>query len=131
MNIGELSKETRVPAKTIRYYEEIGLLPEASRGNNGYRHYQPQDVDRLVFLRRARAFGFTLEECRGLLDLLNDPKRKSADVKALTEAHLAELDAQLKELRALRKQLGELSDACSGDDSADCAILDALQARRQ
>jgi len=129
MNIGDLSREARVPTKTIRYYEQVGLLPEPARGANGYRHYEAVDIDRLVFLRRARAFGFTLEECRRLLDLLNDSDRKSADVKALTKSHLAELDAQLLELRALRKQLGELADACAGDEGAECAILDALQTR--
>lgn len=126
MNIGDLARETRVPAKTIRYYEEIGLLPEAMRSANGYRTYAPRDVERLVFLRRARSFGFTLEDCRALLDLLNNPKRKSADVKALTQKHIEELDAQLKELRALRKQLAELTDACAGDEGSACAILDAL-----
>ncbi len=127
MNIGELSRVSKVPTRTIRYYEEIGLIPEAVRGSNGYRHYEQKDVDRLDFLRRTRAFGFTIEECRKLLDLLNDPKRKSADVKAVTEAHLKELDAQLKELRALRKQLGDLAGACAGDGGADCVILNALQ----
>ncbi len=67
MNIGHLSQETQVPTKTIRYYEEIGLLPEAVRSANGYRSYGPRDVDRLTFLRRARSFGFTLDECRELL----------------------------------------------------------------
>ncbi len=129
MNIGDLAAKSKLPTKTIRYYEDIALLPKPARGANGYRQYEPRDVDRLVFLRRARAFGFTLEECRTLVDLLSDPDRKSADVKALTEVHLDELDAQLKELRALRKQLGELSEACSGDESADCAILNALQSR--
>jgi len=126
MNIGELAGETEVPAKTIRYYEEIGLLPEPKRGANRYRVYSVRDVDRLVFLRRARAFGFTLEECRALLRLLNNPRRKSSQVKALTQDHLKALDLQLKELRALRKQLSELADACAGDEGAECAILDAL-----
>ncbi len=126
MNIGELASRANVRPKTIRYYEEIGLLPEAERGSNGYRSFATRDVNRLVFLRRARAFGFTLDECRALLDLLNDPDRKSADVKSLTRNHLDDLDKQLKELRALRKQLGELADACAGDEGADCAILDAL-----
>lgn len=126
MNIGDLAREARVPPKTIRYYEEIGLLPAAVRGANGYRTYGPRDVERLTFLRRARAFGFTLDECRELLALLSNPRRKSADVKALTQEHLKDLDAQLKELRALRKQLAELTEACAGDEGADCAILEAL-----
>lgn len=126
MNIGDLAREARVPAKTIRYYEEIGLLPLAARGANGYRTYGPRDVERLTFLRRARAFGFTLDDCRELLGLLNNPGRKSADVKALTEEHIKELDAQLKELRALRKHLAELTHACAGDERSECAILEAL-----
>lgn len=126
MNIGELATRAGVPAKTIRYYEESGLIPPAKRDTNGYRIYGPADVERLRFLRRARAFDFSIEECRDLLGLLGDPHRKSADVKELTERHIEDLDQKLKELRALRKQLAELSDACSGDESADCAILDAL-----
>ncbi len=126
MNIGELAQKSGLPAKTIRYYEDIELLPPSARNANGYRIYDTKDIKRLQFLRRARAFGFSLEECRELLSLLNNPNRKSADVKQMTKAHLESLDQQLKELRALRKQLGELSDACSGDDSASCAILDAL-----
>lgn len=126
MNIGDLAREARVPAKTIRYYEEIGLLPLAARGANGYRTYGPRDVERLTFLRRARAFGFSLDDCRELLGLLNNPGRKSADVKALTEEHIKELDAQLKELRALRKHLAELTHACAGDERSECAILEAL-----
>jgi len=130
MNIGEVSREARVSTKTIRYYEEIGLLPEAVRGNNGYRNYEANDVDRLVFLRRARAFGFTLDECRALLDLLNDPKRKNADVRALVEEHLVALDKRFKDLRAFRKQLIELFDACASDKNAECAILNALLSGR-
>jgi len=126
MNIGKLALKSELPAKTIRYYEEIDLLPAAARDTNGYRTYDARDVKRLQFLRRARAFGFSLEECRNLLSLLNNPKRKSADVKQMTQMHLDDLDNQLKELRALRKQLGELTDACSGDEGAECAILDAL-----
>jgi len=126
MNIGELADRSGVPAKTIRYYEKSKLIPPAKRDVNGYRIYGPADVERLEFLRRARAFDFSIEECRALLQMLGDPHRKSGDVKRLTEGHIASLDQKLKELRALRKQLGELSQACSGDESADCAILDAL-----
>jgi Cu(I)-responsive transcriptional regulator len=126
MNIGELAEKSGVPAKTIRYYEESGLIPPAKRDTNGYRIYDPSDVERLAFLRRARSFDFSIDECRALLNLLGDPRRKSADVKRLTERHIAELDKKLKELRALRRQLSELADACSGDEGAECAILDAL-----
>jgi len=126
MNIGELAEHSGVPAKTIRYYEESGLIPPAKRDFNGYRIYGPADVERLQFLRRARAFDFSIEECRALLKMLGNPRRKSADVKKLTEGHIAALDQKLKELRALRKQLAELSEACSGDEGAECAILEAL-----
>ncbi len=128
MNIGETAERCGLGAKTIRYYEQSGLIPPANRNTNGYRIYSASDVERLRFLRRARAFGFSLEECRELLALLNNPERKSSDVKRLTEHHLELLDKKLKELRALRKQLGDLSSACSGDDTAECAILDALVA---
>jgi len=126
MNIGELGTNAGVPAKTIRYYEESALIPPAKRDTNGYRIYGPADVARLKFLRRARSFGFSIDECRHLLELLNNPNRKSADVKNLTNRHIAELDRQMKEMRALRKQLAEMSDACAGGEGAECAILDAL-----
>jgi len=125
MNIGAASQRTGLPAKTIRYYEEIGLL-SPGRAGNGYRDYSANDVHRLRFLQRARGLGFSVEECRQLLSLYDDKHRESADVKALASAKLAEIDRKLAELTALRAMLGHLLSHCHGDARPDCPIMDGL-----
>jgi Cu(I)-responsive transcriptional regulator len=122
MNISEVGKRAGLPPKTIRFYEEIGLITP-KRMANGYRVFSPQDLHKLAFLRRARALGFGIEECRALLALYADPARASAQVKALARDHLARVDAQLRELTELRATLGELVAACAGDGRPDCPIL--------
>ena len=87
MNIGRAAKETGLSVKTIRYYESIGLIRPA-RDANGYRAFGGRDVHRLAFLARARALGFSIEECRALLRLYDDEARASADVKRLAQSHL-------------------------------------------
>jgi len=125
MNIGEAARRSGLPAKTIRYYEEIGLLrPE--RRENGYRDYGDDDVHRLRFLKRARGLGFGVEECRALLALWHDRNRASADVRRLAEAHLEEVDRKIEELRSLRATLAHLVEACRGDRRPDCPILAGL-----
>ncbi|GGB46280.1 Cu(I)-responsive transcriptional regulator [Roseibium aquae] len=125
MNIGDASKETGLPAKTIRYYEEIGLvMPD--RAANGYRDYCEADVHRLRFLQRSRSLGFSIQECRLLLSLYQDENRASADVKALALAKIEEVDRKIAELRSLRATLSDLAAHCSGDDRPDCPIMDDL-----
>ena len=104
MNIGDAAERSGLPAKTIRYYEDIRLLKPA-RGDNGYRDYSDADVHRLRFLQRARSLGFSVEECRQLLSLYGDRDRSSADVKAIAEAKLTEIDRKIAELMGLRKTL--------------------------
>ncbi|MCB1632477.1 MAG: MerR family transcriptional regulator, partial [Pseudomonadales bacterium] len=87
MRIGEIAEVTGVPPKTIRYYEEIGLIPRASRGDNGYRRYRQRDVEILRFIQRARRLGFSVKDVGNLLALWHDTGRASADVKALALAH--------------------------------------------
>ncbi|MCC6002237.1 MAG: Cu(I)-responsive transcriptional regulator [Pararhodobacter sp.] len=125
MNIGEASAASGLPAKTIRYYEEIGLLRPA-RDGNGYRSFAPRDVHRLAFLARARALGFSIEECRTLLALYEDDSRASADVKRLAERHLERIDRRIAELQALRATLAGLVAGCAGDRRPDCPILKDL-----
>jgi len=125
MNIGDASERTGLPAKTIRYYEDIQLVKPARHGN-GYRDYSEQDVHRLRFLQRARGLGFSVEECRQLLSLYGDQTRESADVKALAESKLVEVDRKIKELMGLRKTLQHLVHSCHGDERPDCPILDEL-----
>ncbi|MEL7462900.1 MAG: MerR family DNA-binding protein [Pseudomonadota bacterium] len=127
MKIGDAAKGSGLPVKTVRYYADIGLVTPA-RGANGYREYGEAELKRLAFIGRARAFGFSIAECRRLLGLYDDPNRASADVKRLAEAHLAELDGKLAKLKTLREELAAIASACAGDDGARCPIIDHLAA---
>lgn len=125
MQIREVEQSAGLPAKTIRYYEEIGLV-RPNRQDNGYRIYSTEDVHRLRFLQRARGLGFSIEDCRALLSLYDETGRESADVRAIAEAHLDEIDRKIRELKGMRQTLAHLVHACHGDDRPDCPILDDL-----
>ncbi len=125
MNIGDVATQTGLPAKTIRYYEDIDLI-KPLRDDNGYRRFREQDVHKLNFLGRARALGFTIEDCRTLLALYEDETRASADVKRVARDHLSQIEAKIADLNAMRDTLGHLIDACAGDDRPDCPILKDL-----
>jgi MerR family transcriptional regulator, copper efflux regulator len=125
MNIGTAARLSGMPVKTIRYYDEVGLLT-TQRGANGYRDYGEDDVHRLRFVRRARSLGFSLQECRQLLALYSDKRRASAEVKAIASEKLAEMDRKIAELTALRATLGHFVATCHGDDRPDCPIMDGL-----
>ena len=122
MNIGTAADRSGLPAKTIRYYEDIGLI-RPDRGANGYRAFSEADLHRLAFLGRARSLGFSIEECRALLALYADPGRASADVKEMAVAHLVAIDRKIAELQGLRATLAHLVHRCHGDDRPDCPIL--------
>lgn len=126
MNIGEAAKRSGLSAKMLRHYETIGLIAPAGRGTNGYRRYGEDDLQRLAFIRRARALDFSLEEIGRLLGLWDDRQRASADVKALAATHVAALDRKIAELRQLRDSLQALVEHCQGDDRPDCPILRGL-----
>ena len=125
MNIGDASERSGLPAKTIRYYEEIGLV-RPDRGDNGYRDYREADIHKLRFLQRARGLGFSVEECRQLLALYEDRNRASADVRLMASAKLSEIDRKIRELTGLRRTLETLVHACHGNDRPDCPILEEL-----
>ena len=125
MNIGIAAEESDLPPKTIRYYEDIGLI-RPLRSENGYRDYSEADVHRLRFLQRSRGLGFTIDECRLLLSLYEDQNRASADVKAIGLAKIEEVDRKLAELQSLRSTLTNLVGCCHGDDRPDCPIMDDL-----
>lgn len=125
MNIGTASRRSGLPPKTIRYYEEIGLI-KADRAQNGYRDYSEAHIGRLQFLHRSRGLGFSVEECRQLLSLYDDKQRASAEVKAIAEAKLADIDRKLEELSSLREALRHLVVHCHGDSRPDCPIIDEL-----
>lgn len=126
MNIGEAAARSGVPAKTIRYYEDIALIESADRAANGYRSYTDGDVQTLRFVARARDLGFTVEQCRNLLALYRDKSRASADVKRIAEAHVTEIERKIDELRAMRATLMDLARRCHGDERPDCPIIDEL-----
>ncbi len=125
MNIGDAATRTGLPAKTIRYYEDIDLI-KPQRDENGYRRFREQDIHKLTFLGRARALGFTIDDCRTLLQLYEDETRASADVKQVAQDHLAQIEAKIADLKAMRDTLSHLVDACAGDDRPDCPILQDL-----
>lgn len=125
MNIGEAAERTGLPPKTIRYYEDIELVRPA-RAANGYRDYGEDDIHRLAFLQRARGLGFSIDECRLLLSLYQDKDRASADVKAIAQDKIAEIDRKLAELQSLRATLKTLVDHCHGDGRPDCPIIDEI-----
>lgn len=126
MQIGEAARLTGVSAKMIRHYEAIGLIPSADRRESNYRDYGHHDVHRLGFIRRARDLGFSIDEIRDLLRLWGDQARSSADVKALTLGHVAELDRKISLLSEMRDTLTHLAHACDGDNRPDCPIIRSL-----
>ena len=125
MKIGDAAKCSGLPAKTIRYYEEIGLVAAGRRGND-YRDYGDKEVHELRFVARARALGFSIEECRHLLALYRDRERASADVRDAAEQHIKQIRGKIRELRAMERTLAQLVRACHGDDRPDCPILQGL-----
>ncbi|MDH5189274.1 MAG: Cu(I)-responsive transcriptional regulator [Rhodospirillaceae bacterium] len=126
MNIGNASKISGVPAKTIRYYEQVGLIPPAGRAANGYRDYDIKDVEVLRFIKRSRNLGFSVEEVSNLLDLWRNGKRTSADVKAIATSHISQIEDKIIELQSILDTLKNLTSCCHGDDRPDCPILDDL-----
>ncbi len=126
MNIGEAAAETGITAKSIRYYESIGLMPAADRTEGGYRQYTDKDVQTLHFIRRARNLGFTVSDVEDLLSLYRDRERASADVKRIAETHIADLDRKVAGLEGMRATLIHLVEKCHGDERPDCPILDDL-----
>jgi MerR family copper efflux transcriptional regulator len=129
LSIGEVAARSGVPAKTIRYYEEVGLIEPAPRTGNGYRIYDDLDLHVLRFVQRARSLGFSVRDCRQLLDLWRDPQRASAEIKAMTLHRIAEIDRKIAELASMRATLTDLAESCHGDDRPDCPILDDLAER--
>ena len=125
MNIKDAAARTGLPAKTIRYYEEIGLVTP-DRAANGYRDFNAQHLHKLAFLARARGLGFPVADCRDLLALWEDQDRASADVRAIANAHLAEIEAKIVGLQEMRETLSSLVKSCAGDSRPDCPILKGL-----
>ena len=126
MNIGQAAAASGVPAKTIRYYESIGLIPAAGRTASGYRDYDRKEVETLRFIQRARSLGFSVKEVSELLALWRDRSRASAEVKRVALGHVAEIERKIAELQGMRHTLLDLTSRCYGDDRPDCPILEEL-----
>ena len=125
MKIREAAQHAHLSEKTIRYYEDIGLVKPLRR-DNGYRDFSERDVHNLKFLARARRLGFSVEDCRQLLGLYSDQKRASKDVKQIAKAHLHDIEQKISELEGMRATLETLVNHCKGNHRPDCPILNDL-----
>ena len=123
----ELARRTGCNLETIRYYEKIGMMPDPPRTPAGYRVYDPDHVSRLKFILRARELGFSIEEIRGLLDLVDGGDQTCVEVKERTERHLADVRAKIADLRRIEKVLSATAARCSGEAVPECAVLETLE----
>ncbi len=126
MNISQAARQSGLSAKTIRYYEDIGLIPLAARGENGYRQYEGDALEQLQFLARARDVGFDLEECRQLLALQQDRGRQSRHARELVLQKSSQLQQRIEQLMEMQKVLEDMASRCRGDEGPECAILEDL-----
>ena len=124
--IGQMSRETGVNIETIRYYERIGLMPEPDRTAGGNRQYNHDQLKRLYFIRRARGLGFSLEEIRGLFEMVDHKDFSCGEVHDLTVNHLASVQDKIANLKKLEKALSAMVAECSRGDVPECPILDTL-----
>jgi len=127
LSIGTLAHETGTKVQTIRYYEQIGLMPEPDRTAGGQRRYTSAGLDRLAFIRHARQLGFTLEAIRELLELGDHPDRPCAEADAIARRQLQEVERRLTRLQALRTELRRMVHECGGGRSAECRVLEVLR----
>lgn len=131
MMIGEIARRTNTKVATVRFYEQIGLLPAASRTTSGRRTYGASDLRRLSFIRHARALGFPVEDVRALLDLGDQPDRPCADADRIARVQLAAIEEKIERLTRLSGELRRVSDRCAGGLAADCQVIEALADRSQ
>jgi len=126
MKISQLSKQANCKIETIRYYEKIGLLPAPLRSDNGYRIYEDSHVRRLLFIRRSRKLGFSIEEIRALLGLVDGASYSCKDIKSIADEHINDIKQKIKDLKKLEKTLSSIAAQCSGDATPDCPIIESL-----
>lgn len=126
VTIGVLSRKIGCHIETIRYYERIGLLQKPFRTEGRHRLYNKEHIKRLVFIRRSRELGFSLEEIRNLLKLVDCKRYTCEEVKTVTDQHLRDVSKKISDLRKLYKTLREISSQCEGGMVPDCPIIDAL-----
>lgn len=126
ISIGAVAQRAGCPIETIRYYERIGLLPRPARSAGGHRIYGREQEHRLTFVRRCRDLGFTLDEVRNLLRLVDRKNYSCADVRRITMSHLGEVRAKLGDLHRLERTLSRIVESCAGGVTPDCPIIEAL-----
>jgi MerR family mercuric resistance operon transcriptional regulator len=121
-----LARATGCNLETIRYYEKIGIMPDPPRSTKGYRSYDDAHVKRLKFVMRSRDLGFSLEEVRGLLGLVDDQSRTCAEVQLIADDHLTDVKAKIADLKRIERVLSDTVARCTGDAAPECAVIDAL-----
>lgn len=126
LTIGALSQQSGVHVVTIRYYERVGLMPTPKRGHGSYRLYEPDHLRRLNFVRRGRELGFSLEELREMLKLVDSRNYTCAEVHSRAVRHTADIRRKIADLRRLQRAMDEMVADCPQDDSPDCPIIEAL-----
>jgi MerR family mercuric resistance operon transcriptional regulator len=126
--LGTLSKHTGVNIETIRYYERIGIMPKPPRTAGGQRIYDTSHLKRLAFIRRSRELGFSLDEIRALLRLVDGGDYTCGEVHEMTLAHIADIRRKIADLRRMERVLKDMAAKCDGGDVPECPILDALSA---
>lgn len=125
-SIGDLARETGVKVPTIRFYEQIGLMPEARRTDGAWRVYDSAAFDRLRFIKHARDLGFAVDDVRALLALAAEPDRPCGRADEIARTQLAAVDRKIAQLRRLKGELQRMVDVCAGDAAADCRVIEAL-----
>ena len=127
LTIGTLAKKTGTKVQTIRYYEQIGIMPEPGRTSGGQRRYGNEEVDRLSFVRHSRQLGFSLDAIRELLDLSDHPEKSCEDADMIARKQLRQVEQRIDRLNALRTELKRMVRECSGGRSSDCRVLEVLR----
>lgn len=126
LTIGQLAKETDTNIQTIRYYEQIGLLPKPARTAGNQRRYSVMQGKRLAFIRHARALGFPLEDIRGLLDLADDPAKPCKEADEIARHHLIDVNRRIEQLTSLKRELERMVDQCAGGSIENCRVIEVL-----
>ncbi len=126
LTIGVLSKRTGCNIETIRYYERIGLMPEPPRTEGGHRDYDESQLKRLAFVRRGRELGFTLDQIRGLLGLVDGGDFSCAEVLRITLSHIGDVRAKISDLRTMERVLKEMASKCEGGNVPECPVIDVM-----
>lgn len=125
-SIGQIAKAGNCQVQTIRYYEQIGLIPAPERTAGNQRIYRQAHRDRLNFIRHSRELGFSLDQIREILALSDNPDHSCTDVDVIARSHLADVDSKIKRLQGMKKELKRMIEQCAGDQVADCRIIEVL-----